>query len=364
MKRIGIVGLCLAVASIMSAVATAPASAASPVGTSFVTVSTGLSYAHTLTITSYDSTTGAISGTLTRPKGLVAGTVNESVSPATITMQWQYQDGSGYTAKLSGTIASNGAMSGTGSGSDALKWTWSSVANAGTGEYVKCVKTQKVDKKYTGDYTTDTCTARGKTGESKYELAEVARATSQDTTKIAHLANVVGGEVTCTKGSGTDEVAVPTEVDETVHFTGCALSSTGGTCTTTGDSAGEITFASFSRLIGHGEKGPSGGEPVIGEVWDSLESTMAFRGEEPYETEYICEAKYLVRTHGTVSGSVAPVDAKPSHKGTLAFEEHKGEQSLVTEYSENGGASWKPASASTFAATIKIKWSEGLEART
>src|SRR5271167_4382447 len=82
----------------MSAVAPATASAATPVGKSFVMISCNCgTFTHTLDIATYNSITGAISGTNTRPTGLVTGTVNESVSPATITMQWRYQNGSGWS---------------------------------------------------------------------------------------------------------------------------------------------------------------------------------------------------------------------------------------------------------------------------
>jgi Putative Ig domain len=110
---------------VMSGGGRAWAGGATPIGSYDVVVSCSCgTFTHTLNISSYDPNTGQISGTNTNPQGLVSGTVNENATPATISMQWSYQDGSGYVADLTGTIDSSGNMFGSGSDNLGQTWTW------------------------------------------------------------------------------------------------------------------------------------------------------------------------------------------------------------------------------------------------
>lgn len=106
----------------------APASTAavtSPVGTYTVTVTcTCGTFVHTLNIDTYDAATGTISGSNSNPLGSVTGTVTGS----SISMTWEYQDGSGYIAHLTGTIATNRDMFGSGTDSFRQSWTWTATA--------------------------------------------------------------------------------------------------------------------------------------------------------------------------------------------------------------------------------------------
>ncbi len=166
------------------------------------------------------------------------------------------------------------------------------------------------------------------------------------------------------ESKGTGSLLSATKDLEETTFETCVLSLTNGKCTNlagfTGSYSGKITSVSLTTLIDHGEKGPSGDEPAEGEVWNSFEpdpESALF----PYQAVYICEPGVIFRTTGTTSAVVTPVLGKPSPKGTETFGAGKGEQDLVTEFSENGGETWENTGPNVETVTGSVKFSEKLE---
>jgi hypothetical protein len=121
-----------------------------------------------------------------------------------------------------------------------------------------------------------------------------------------------------------------------------------------------ITMVSVTQLIDHGERGPSGLEPAEGEVWNSFAPDPA-SPLYPYQAMFICEPGVIFRLGGTVSALVTPVSAKASTKGVETFGEGKGEQDLVTEFSENGGETWEPTGPNVLTLTSDTKTASAVE---
>ncbi len=237
-------------------------------------------------------------------------------------------------------------------------------SSALAGLYITCVKAAKVGKVYSGLYTNNNCSTMSATKEGKYEAGSPkfpVKATG--TTKEAVLSSAAG-DIKCKKSKGTGSLLSATKDLEETIFETCILSLTNGKCTNlagfTGSYSGKITAVSLTTLIDHGEKGPSGGEPAEGEVWNAFapdpESALY-----PYQAVYICEPGVEFRTSGTTSAVATPVLGKPSPKGTLTFGAGKGEQDLVTEFSENGGETWESTGPNVETVTASIKLGEKVE---
>ncbi len=218
-------------------------------------------------------------------------------------------------------------------------------SSAYAGEYGVCVKAQKVEKKYVGLYTDKNCQTAASEKEveegkkNKYEWVSAAGEKSTTTTKTAVLSSAAG-KITCKKSKGTAEITGAKSDLETVEFEECTLSVTGGKCTSVqeGEKEGNITtFQLETKLIDHGEKGPSGGEPAEGEAWTEFNGEA---GNGGLQAEFVCAPGVIFRTSGTLSGVTTPVNLMES-KDTTSFGEGKGEQDLVTEFSENGGISFE-----------------------
>jgi hypothetical protein len=249
-------------------------------------------------------------------------------------------------------------------------------SSAFAGQYITCTKVSKVTVKYIdkgkekskaiyeGKYLTNTCTTLApepgkyyEGPEGKYERGSAVGIKSTDKTKTATLASAAG-TITCKSSTGTDEITGSKTDKNVTNFKTCVLSVTKGACTTPGDASGEITSTAVSRLIDHGEKGPSGGEPAEGEVWDEFESES---GPTGLLAEFVCAPGVIFETSGTLSGVATPVNAKGSTKGTTTFGAGKGEQDLVTEFSENGGISFENTGPNVETATASIAWSSAVE---
>ena len=113
----------------------------------------------------------------------------------------------------------------------------------------------------------------------------------------------------------------------------------GGACTTEGQSSGTIkTHLLDTLLIDHGEKGLSGLEPAVGEVWNQFVSSEG----EPYQAEFTCSGVKF-RVSGSLSCRIEPVNVMTT-SFTLTCEAGVAEQDLITEY--NAGAGWSAPEAS------------------
>lgn len=136
----------------------------------------------------------------------------------------------------------------------------------------------------------------------------------------------------CSASTDAGEVTGVKTVTDTVTFTGC--STLGQKCTSESESEGTIqTFPLDGTLVGHGEKGPGGGEPAAGEAWTAFAGTPANEG---YTAEFGCTGKGFFRIKGSVSGVQSGNVNVSSPTSATTFENGEGEQDLITETSETG----------------------------
>lgn len=219
-------------------------------------------------------------------------------------------------------------------------------AAAQAGEYGRCLKAEKVNKKYTGGYVDKNCQTVSATHEGKYEwyagvthkVGEPIEPGYTSKTIKATLASSYG-IVECKASTDIGEITGPKADVDLITFTGCEMH--GAKCNSAGQVAGTIkTNKLDTSLIDHGEQGLSGGEPALDEVWTQYVSA------ETYQAEFECPA---VPVFVRVSGSLSGVDTKDvnvmSATGKTRFESGHGEQDLVTEVSPTG-LSWEPGVAS------------------
>jgi hypothetical protein len=186
-----------------------------------------------------------------------------------------------------------------------------------------------------GEYTNSTCTTKSaKAKKGKFEKTGVPFTAKGGTARLGTPA-FGPADVECTASSTVGELTGPKTDTERVTFTGCTFE--GKTCQSPGPfgsgsgsgTAGTITTNQLkSKLVDNGEK--SGGylakEPAPGEAWDEITS-----GEhEPYSSEFICGTEVILRTHGSLSGVVTPVNTL-STASTATFAVGSGEQGLLTE---------------------------------
>ncbi len=238
-------------------------------------------------------------------------------------------------------------------------------SSAFAGEYITCVKVVKEDKKFHGKYTDNTCAVLSATSSGKYERGSPAFPISFTSKSRAVFLSSAAGRITCKESKSMGTLLSATTGEEETTFTECTIGL--GPCTnlSTYEETGkftpsEITILNVTKLIDHGEKGPSGLEPEEGEVWSSFGPDLS-SPLYPYQAVFICEPGVIFRVSGTASAVVAPVLAKASKKGTFTFGEGKGEQDLVTEYSENGGETWEPTGPNVETTTIDTKTASDVE---
>jgi hypothetical protein len=224
------------------------------------------------------------------------------------------------------------------------------VSGAQAAKMGTCVKAAKSGKAWTGKFTDKLCTkpaspteiTEGKT--NKYEFAPIPAGikfkvlgTDQPTLKSA------AGNITCTSDSAEGE-SVGSEGTQShikFKFTSCVLSATSGKCTGgMGAAEGEIiTNGLTSTLVGHGQKGPGGKEPAMGEAWTSVAPTPP----ETYSAEFTCAPGVPFKVKGNVAGKISPLNVqtkagKEGKKPKFTFEgeyaETVGEQNLESTFFE------------------------------
>jgi hypothetical protein len=184
-----------------------------------------------------------------------------------------------------------------------------------------------------GKYTSGTCTTLAKPNKGKFEKVKGPAFTASTGEAILTTEDLGSGAVKCKKSATTGEITGEKTDVERVVFTECEFE--GLPC----ESAGEFSTPSKksgvidtnlldSKLIDHGEKGPSGGEPAVGETWEELVSSE----HEPYQAEFNCAGVVFLRTLGTISGAYTAGSVNVfSATSTILFEKGKGEQDLGTE---------------------------------
>jgi hypothetical protein len=191
-----------------------------------------------------------------------------------------------------------------------------------------------------GVYENSSCTTVDpKKGKGKYEKVAGPKVTASTGEAVLTTPDLGSGAVKCKASTTTGEITGAKTDSERVTFTGCEFEtlpceSAGANSTPSGKSGVIITNLLDSKLIDHGEKGPSGLEPATGEVWDSLTSSE----HEPYQAEFNCAGVVFLRSSGTISGVYTAGSVnKLSTSATELFEKGKGEQDLGTEAIEEKG---------------------------
>ncbi len=182
-------------------------------------------------------------------------------------------------------------------------------------KYGTCVKTAKVDKRYSARYEDKNCTKESARGEGEYEwvpTGEHSHIKTADKLKTITLKSALVS-VVCKKGSGEGEITGPTADTETLTYTSCKASTT--TCTSAGEPAGSIRTNLLDTVL----------IAEHGEVRTRYESAVP-----PYLAEFECGG-----TDYRVNGSVAAVDScnvnVMATKDCETFAEGVGEQHLQLE---------------------------------
>jgi hypothetical protein len=206
-----------------------------------------------------------------------------------------------------------------------------------------------------GKYTSGTCTVLAKPGKGKFEKVAGPKFTASTGEAVLTTPDLGSGAVKCKASTTTGELNGPKTSTERVTFTGCEFEtlpceSAGPDSTPSGKSGVIITNLLDNKLIDHGEKGPSGGEPAVGEVWVDLESSE----HQPYQAEFNCAGVVFLRTLGTISGAYTSGSVNVySANSTILFEAGKGEQDLGTEaLTESGWVGPFPSNEQAGAAAV------------
>jgi len=210
--------------------------------------------------------------------------------------------------------------------------TCTTLAKPGKGKFEKLVLSTCVAKKK-GKYTSGTCTVLAKPGKGKFEKVAGPKFTASTGEAVLTTPDLGSGAVKCKASTTAGELTGAQTDQERVTFTGCEFEglpceSAGENSTPSGKSGVIITNLLDSKLIDHGEKGLSGGEPATGEVWDELISSE----HTPYQAEFNCAGVVFLRSSGSISGVYTAGSVnKLSTTSELLFEKGEGEQDLGTE---------------------------------
>ena len=213
-------------------------------------------------------------------------------------------------------------------------------SSAFAGEYGICAKAAKAGKLYTGKYLDKNCTELASEAQktegkkNKYEWVPYPgpAGTNWKYTSKSKTAILEGeaGDITCKSSTDAGEVTgVKSDVDKTT-FVDCVLSVTKESCQNTATKGTITTTENVTTLIDHGEKGDSGKEPAVGEVWTQFtgEGTKENNGDL---AEWECSG-IPFSTTGSLSGVTTEDVNVMSTKSKTTFNKSVGEQDLLTTF--------------------------------
>jgi hypothetical protein len=205
-----------------------------------------------------------------------------------------------------------------------------------------------------GEYTDSACTVKSaKAKKGKFEKTSGRKSTSVGGLATLRTPAFGTNNVTCTASSTVGEITGPKTNKERTTFTGCKFAglsceSAGPNSTPSGKPETIVTNLLNTKLVDHGEK--AGGykheEPATGEAWNEFSSAE----HQPYSSEFNCAGVVFLRTLGTLSGVVSPVNVI-SNTSKTAFTEKGGEQALLTEALNEKGEWVPPGGAPSFEET-------------
>ena len=261
-----------------------------------------------------------------------------------------------------------------------------SIAQAG--EFGKCIELKAENKLYHGEYTGKGCEAKTKVSaeetekggkKNKYDwvpapTAAVGHGIKYTSSGKAATLEGEAGDITCKKNTDAGEILGPKADIDTTTFTECTLSVTKEACFSPGQTHNSkggtiVTYPDNTRLLDHGEKGGSGGEPAEGEVWTEFYeegTTVGFTGEGHFLAFFYCLAEgseIPFEVEGTLAGVDLAKDLnKMSTAGEVSFAKGEGEQDLYTTYYDPITKE-VTTGASVQNAKDKVKYSEKVEVK-
>jgi hypothetical protein len=183
-----------------------------------------------------------------------------------------------------------------------------------------------------GNWTDAACTSpASKPGKGKFERVACYPNCNTFTAKTGHAAlstpSLGASAVECTESTGLGEITGPKSDTETTTFTNCTTK--GEKCQSVGSPAGTIkTFELNSTLVDHGEKGPSGLEPVLGEVWTAFSIKAPNTSLAIFECTGVGWFSAVGSNAGVTTGNVNVMSTKSNTEIKVGV----GEQDQITKY--------------------------------
>ena len=210
-----------------------------------------------------------------------------------------------------------------------------SATAAHAGEVGVCARAAKVKKHFTGRYLDKQCAiaasaeqrAAGKKNKWEWKSAAGAKYTGQIAGSFRS-----GASASFCRGTVEGEFTGWQTGRDVLTFSCWEIG--GFRCTSTGQSYGTVVFTQATYLIDHGMKGPDGGEPAEGEVWQEYQSPEGLDGLQSFGDCYILG----YRVTGSLTGRVA-FTGSSSHRFEVSFG-NAGEQPIEQEYEVGGGGDW------------------------
>jgi hypothetical protein len=202
-----------------------------------------------------------------------------------------------------------------------------SAAQASGAEFGRCVAQKK------GEYTTGTCAVKAaKAHKGNFEYVPGPGPNPSFTASggaVKRETAAFGGPQECTSSTGSGKITGVKSAEIAMTFEGCQ--SGGNKCTSAGDPTGDISTQTLAvTLIGHGETGPKGQEPLSNEAWSDL------AGKSGPWAIYTCEGGIEDEINGDVVGVTTPTNSAAPNS-TLTFAKGGPEQNLTTTRSISGG---------------------------
>jgi hypothetical protein len=228
-----------------------------------------------------------------------------------------------------------------------------------------CVSNKK------GEYTESACvTKSAKAKKGKFERVACYPNCNTYTSKtgkaLLSTPGLGASEVECTKGTGSGEITGVKSGTTQTTFTNCTTDKGASTCTSEGaPSETIVTYELNATVIGHGEKGKGGHEPVTGEVWTE------FSGRAPhakYLAIFDCVGVAWFAAEGTNAGVQTGNVNVMTTIGHTEIHEGQGEQQQVTtvcdfnEFEAAGGCKHGAAGPSPSLQEVAGAESVGVEA--
>ncbi len=211
-----------------------------------------------------------------------------------------------------------------------------SATTAQAGEYGVCVKTEKVEKKYTGKYEDKNCTKTEAEGEGKYEWEPYPAESPVNTktnwsytgTSKSIIIESFAADFSCTSSTEVGETTGVKKGRITITLNGCISRLTKESCNNTATVGQIVTRELETTLIDHGEKGEGGNEPPEGKAWTEITAV----GGKGIQAEFECFDGEPFWLEGSIAGVTTENVNTMSTKVKTTFNIEGGEQDLLASF--------------------------------